>query len=225
MPQDILPAPTRFTPAAGCRALTPLYDGLVRMLAREEAWRSALVEQIAPVRDDVIVDLGCGTGSMLIRLATANSGACLMGVDPDPAILRLAHRKAAAAGVQLRLLSGFGRDAAGLFGGWGVTKLVSSLVLHQVPLAEKRAILAAAHDMLLPGGELHIADYGRQASPIMRVAFRLTVQMVDGVADTAPQATGILPDLIAEAGFAEMVETRAFDTPTGTIRLYKAVRR
>lgn len=224
MTEDILTTPAQFTPAAGCRWLTPLYDALVMTLTRETAWRDALVAQVAPAREDVTVDLGCGTGSMLIRLAQAESGACLMGVDPDPAILRLAHRKAAAAGVSLQLLNGFGRDAAGLFGGWGVTKIVSSLVLHQVPLAEKRATLAAAYDLLLPGGELHIADYGRQSSSAMRLLFRLTVQMVDGVADTAPQADGILPDLIAEAGFMDIVETRALDTPTGTIRLYRAVR-
>jgi ubiquinone/menaquinone biosynthesis C-methylase UbiE len=225
MTEDTLPAPARFTPAAGCRWLTPLYDGLVILLTREKAWRDALVAQVAPARDDVIVDLGCGTGSMLIRLAAADSGASLMGVDPDRAILRLAHRKAAAAGVSLQLLDGFGRDVAGLFGGWGVTKILSSLVLHQVPLVEKRATLAAAYDLLLPGGELHIADYGRQAGAVMRLLFRMTVQMVDGVADTGPQADGILPDLIAEAGFTDIVETRAFDTPTGTIRLYRAMRR
>lgn len=224
MTQQILPSPAGFTPAAGCPWLTPLYDGLVRTLTREQAWRDALVAQIAPRSDDVIVDLGCGTASMLIRLAETGSDACLMGVDPDPAILRLASRKAVAAGVSLRLLNGFGRDAAGLFGGWAVTKVLTSLVLHQVPLAEKRAMLAAAFDLLLPGGELHIADYGLQASPAMRLAFRLTVQMVDGVDDTGPQANGILPELIAEAGFGPVAETRAFDTPTGTIRLYRAVR-
>ena len=106
-----------------------------------------------------------------------------------------------------------------------MTKILSSLVLHQVPLVEKRATLAAAYDLLLPGGELHIADYGRQAGAVMRLLFRMTVQMVDGVADTGPQADGILPDLIAEAGFTDIVETRAFDTPTGTIRLYRAMRR
>jgi ubiquinone/menaquinone biosynthesis C-methylase UbiE len=224
MTQQILSSPGGFTPAAGCPWLTPLYDRLVRTLTREKAWRDALAAQVAPRPDDVIVDLGCGTGSMLVRLAQAEPGACLMGMDPDPAILRLASRKATAAGVSLQLLNGFGRDAAGLFGGWAVNKVLTSLVLHQVPLEEKRATLAAAYDLLLPGGELHIADYGLQVRPAMRLAFRLTVQMVDGVGDTAPQADGILPGLVAEAGFRQVVETRAFDTPTGTIRLYRAVR-
>ncbi|HWJ70613.1 MAG TPA: class I SAM-dependent methyltransferase [Sphingobium sp.] len=219
------PAAAPFTPAAGYRLLTPLYDALVATFTRENTWRNAFVTQIAPAADDVLVDLGCGTGSMLVRLAKAAPDACLTGIDPDPEILRHAHRKAASTGSSLHLLEGFGHDAAALLGGRRATKVLSSLVLHQVPLAEKHAILAAAYDLLAPGGELHIADYGRQTRLAMRLLFRLTVQMVDGVVDTGPQARGILPDMIAEAGFTDVVETRAFDTPTGTIRLYRGSRR
>lgn len=215
---------TTYTPAAGVSWLTPLYDTLVATLTREKVWRRAFVAQIAPGSGDAIVDLGCGTGSMLVRLGKAAPGAQLMGVDPDADVLRLAQRKAAGAGVSLRLLQGFGRDAAGLCGGAGVTKVISSLVLHQTPMAEKRATLAAARELLPVGGELHIADYGQQKGWLMRALFRVTVQLVDGMADTEPQAKGLLPDLIAEAGFGQVVETRAFDTPTGTIRLYRAVR-
>jgi ubiquinone/menaquinone biosynthesis C-methylase UbiE len=212
-----------FTPAAGLRWLTPYYDGIIALLTREERWRSAFVSQIAPDPEDVIVDLGCGTGTMLTRLARAAPSAWLMGVDPDPAVLRIASRKSAEAGATVQLFEGFGDDA-GLFGQWGVTKIISSLVLHQVPLATKRSMLAAAHRMLLPGGEIHIADYGRQDGVAMRLVFRLTVQIADGVRDTMPQARGMLPLLIEEAGFADVVETAAFDTLTGTIRLYRARR-
>jgi hypothetical protein len=38
------------------------------------------------------------------------------------------------------------------------------LVFHQVPLSEKRAGLRAVHDALVPGGELHVADYGQPPS-------------------------------------------------------------
>ncbi|WP_437907400.1 hypothetical protein WME95_05595 [Sorangium sp. So ce327] len=38
------------------------------------------------------------------------------------------------------------------------------MVFHQVPLSEKRAGLRAVHDALVPGGELHVADYGQPPS-------------------------------------------------------------
>jgi hypothetical protein len=45
------------------------------------------------------------------------------------------------------------------------TKVVSSLVFHQVPMIEKEAALAAMYNALGRRGELHVADYGLQAHP------------------------------------------------------------
>ncbi|MBV8173809.1 MAG: hypothetical protein JO151_04490 [Verrucomicrobia bacterium] len=44
-------------------------------------------------------------------------------------------------------------------------------------------------------GELHIADYGLQRTPLMRSLFRI-VQYIDGFEDTQPNADGILPTLM-----------------------------
>ncbi|NUP11208.1 MAG: methyltransferase domain-containing protein [Polyangiaceae bacterium] len=213
---------TSFTPAAGFHWLTPFYDLIVTMLTREERWRSALVSQIRPSSDDRIADLGCGTGSLLVRLARAAPNAHLVGIDPDPDILERARAKLARGDVSL--LRGFARDAAVLLRDQRVTKIVSSLVLHQVPMAEKTAALRAAYDALPSGGELHIADYALQRSTRMRMLFRLTVQSFDGVDNTEPQARGILPELIVAAGFADVAETYVFDTLTGSISLFRAVR-
>jgi hypothetical protein len=46
-----------------------------------------------------------------------------------------------------------------------------------------------------------VADYGLQRTPLMRLLFR-QVQMVDGFALTTPNARGVLPSLMAQAGFA-----------------------
>jgi ubiquinone/menaquinone biosynthesis C-methylase UbiE len=214
-----------FTPAAGHHALTPLYDLGIALLTREGRWRSALVEQIAPGGNDRIVDVGCGTGSLLLRLAEAAPDARLIGIDPDPAILARARtRLSAAARAEVNLHQGFARDVAALMAGQPATKIVSSLVFHQVPLAEKRAALAAMFQALGGGGELHIADYGLQRTPLMRFLFRATIQNLDGRTDTEPNARGILPDLIAEAGFRDVEETKVVPTPSGSISLYRAVR-
>jgi hypothetical protein len=90
-------------------------------------------------------------------------------------------------------------------------------------MEEKRAGLAASLRALRPGGALHIADYGRQTG-VMRLLFRL-VQSLDGYENTQPNADGVLPTLIAEAGFAEVRESGLIQTVTGSITLYRAVRR
>jgi SAM-dependent methyltransferase len=214
-------SPTRdFTPAV---PLLGLYDFIVATLTRETLWRGALLRQVQPRKDDVIADLGCGTASFLSLLGRAVAPARLIGIDPDVAILAMAQRKLSSAGVPALLLHGYLHDAARLLANSGPNKIVSSLVFHQVPLAEKRAGLAAIHAALVPGGELHIADYGWQRTRAMRSLFRV-VQCVDGFADTQPNADGILPDLMKEAGFVEVEETGVIPTATGSISLYRAKR-
>jgi len=47
---------------------------------------------------------------------------------------------------------------------------------------------------------------------------------VDGHENTQPNADGILPSLMEEAGFAQVQETAVIPTLTGSLSLYKAIR-
>ncbi|RGD56610.1 class I SAM-dependent methyltransferase [Kitasatospora xanthocidica] len=210
-----------FTPAAGRLALG-LYDPIVS-LTRERLWRSLLAMHAAPRPGDVIVDVGCGTGSFAVLLGRAEPQATVVGVDPDPAVLRLARRKAAAAGIEPDFRTGMGDAVDEVVGAGTADTVVSSLVLHQCPLPMKQAVLAAMHRTLRPGGKLVIADYGRQRTAAMRLAFRI-VQFADGKEDTQPNADGILPRLIAEAGFEGVREVDTVATVTGSMSFYTARR-
>ena len=64
-----------------------------------------------------------------------------------------------------------------------------------------------------------IADYGLQRTALMRRLFRATVQILDGVKSTQPNADGVLSELIKEAGFAGVREERVIPTATGSISL------
>jgi ubiquinone/menaquinone biosynthesis C-methylase UbiE len=211
-------------PAAGHPWLTPFYDIGLAALTRENRWRSALVAQIRPLPGDIIADVGCGTGSLLIRLGRSAPGAVLIGIDPDPDVLERARLMAEAASLAVELRRGFARDAAALLAGRGVTRIVSSLVFHEVPMAEKMAGLAAMYAALAPGGEVHIADYGLQRSRLMRALFRASVQNLDGHTNTELNARGVLPELMQGAGF-QITETVVVPTLTGSIFLYRGARR
>ena len=200
-----------------------LYDFLVAVLARESRWRPALLRQINPTAADSIADIGCGTGTLLALISRTARPAVLVGIDPDRAILERARRKVAQAGRYVDFEVGYARDAAALLGGRRINKIVSSLVFHQVPMSEKRAGLAAMHAALLPGGELHVADYGLQRTALMRRLFRI-VGAGDGFENTEPNARGVLPELMKEVGFDGVEETAVIPTPTGSISLYRAER-
>lgn len=206
-----------FTPAVPVLAA---YDPIIALLTREKRWRTAMRRQMAPAPGEVIVDAGCGTGSLLALLGQGEPKATLIGLDPDTRILAIATDKLRRGGVRADLRQGYLRDVASLCAGVAVDKIVSSLVFHQVPMAEKRAGLVAMHAALVPGGEIHIADYGLQRTFAMRALFRM-VQWVDGFEDTQPNADGILPSLMAAAGFADVEETQVIPTVTGSISFYR----
>jgi hypothetical protein len=49
------------------------------------------------------------------------------------------------------------------------------------------------------------------------------VQNLDGFENTQPNADGILPVLMREAGFARVEELHCIGTPTGSISIYRCV--
>lgn len=210
-----------FTPALGRTGLNGAYDLAIALLTRERVWRTALFEQVSPGDGDAIVDVGCGTGTFAIMLKQAAPAARIVGLDPDPAILAIAAAKAEAAGVEIEWRQGFANDAADL--GLVFDKAVSSLVFHQVPLAMKRAGVSAMVAAVSPGGEVHIADYASQSSGLMRRLFRMTVQRVDGLADTQPNADGALESIIGEHDAGAARPTHVVPTPTGAISLFRLI--
>ena len=209
-----------FTPAAGRFAPTFIYDS-VMALTRERLWRTTIVAHLAPQPDDVVVDVGCGTGSLAVLIARIQPQARVIGIDPDPEVLAIAVRKAEGAHAEVEWRTAMGDDLSSTIPDRSVDGVVSSLVLHQCPMPKKRAIIAAMFAALRPGGRLVIADYGQQRTWLMRNAFRI-VQLADGKADTQPNADGVLPELLAEADFRNVREADVVSTITGSISIYVA---
>lgn len=208
------------TPPLGFAALTPFYDRAIAGLTREAVWRASLVRHLDAKPGETILDVGSGTGSLAVAVTAAEPRCLYRGIDPDAAAVAIARQKAALAGSPATFLVGtLGGPPAN---GERIDKIVCSLVLHQVPLDEKRRLLAAMRDWLKPGGLLLVADYGLQPTLAMRVAFRLTVQLLDGKADTQPNADGALPELIDAAGFRKPVIVDGVDTATGRIEIIRA---
>ncbi len=87
----------------------------------------------------------------------------------------------------------------------------------------KRRALTHAHEWLRPGGELHTADWGRAGGIWMRAAL-LSVQLLDGFANTRDHVRLGLEPFLTEAGFIYVQETHRQPTALGMISLYRATR-
>ena len=210
---------TDFTPALGRPEFTAAYDLAIRLLTRERRWRSFLLRHVAPQDGETILDVGCGTGTFAIMLKQLAPGARIIGLDPDATVLRIAADKAAKAGVAVEWKQGFAHDAPRI--ARQVDKAVSSLVFHQVPMQGKRAGVAAIWDSLSLGGAAFIADYAKQSRALDRLLFRATVQLLDGVTDTQPNADGALEQIIKDITGTRPALVDQVATATGRISTFK----
>jgi ubiquinone/menaquinone biosynthesis C-methylase UbiE len=209
----------RYVPAAGRAAFTGLYDPVVGLTMRESRWRPALVDRVGAALPErgTVVDVGAGTGSFAIALAAARPDAQVVAFDGDPEILERARGKPGADRVEWRTgLAGELPLADG-----AADAVVMSLLLHHLAGDAKSAALADARRVLRPGGSLHVADWGRPRGAIPRAGF-LALRCLDGFDGTRAHDEGRLPELIAQAGFAEPRAWRRLTTPWGTLELLGA---
>lgn len=206
-------------PALRFRWLTRFYDPLIQTLLREKAFKQRLVEQAGLQPGHRVLDLGCGTATLSIMLKRVCPEATVVGLDGDPEILSIARQKISAAGVEIELHEGMA--FAPPFAPQSFDRVLSSLVFHHLTTEDKRRIFAQVQALLRPGGELHIADWGKAQNPLMRLAF-LGVQLLDGFQTTTDNVQGRLIPLMREAGFVSVVETRRAMTVLGTLSCYRA---
>src|SRR5262249_54738333 len=100
-----------FVPGMGVDWLLPLYDPFTRLLGLDHA-RRELLRQAELRPGHRLLDIGCGTGSLVVLTKTSYPNVDVVGVDPDDRALARAARKARRAGAAIQLDRGFS-DALG----------------------------------------------------------------------------------------------------------------
>lgn len=208
-------------PALGFRLLTPLYDSVIAATVREKTFRPALIDAAAICPGQDVLDLACGTGTLATMIGTRVRGVRLSGLDADPQVLAIAEHKSRTAGLVARFDQGYSNHLP--YPDESFDRIVSSLFFHHLSLLEKLATAREAFRVLRPGGELHVADWGRASSWLMRALF-VPVQLLDGFANTRDNVSGGLPAVFVDAGFADVRQTQTFATVFGTLALYQAVK-
>jgi ubiquinone/menaquinone biosynthesis C-methylase UbiE len=206
-----VPDQERYVPAAGRAGLTRFYDAGVRLTMRERLWRPLIVDAVSDVSPKTVVDIGCGTGALSIPIAQRLPKARVIGVDGDAEVLDIARRKPGAGSVEW---------TEGLAGALPIKDsdadvVLTSLVLHHLPLATKRELLTDAHRILRLGGRLIVADWAAPQDLVASAGFAL-LQMLDGFATTNDNRRGLIPRLIVQAGFPEPRLLRRIRTALGT---------
>ena len=157
-----------YLPAAGHDWTLPLYDPMVRLMGGDAA-RRRLIEQAGLGAGDRVLEIGCGTGSLLTVIARTHAAVDITGLDPDPKALARARRKADAISAPVRLDRGFS-DALPYPEG-SFDRVFSCFMLHHLADAdEKLRTIREAARVLEPGGRLHVLDFAQPDGHASRLA-------------------------------------------------------
>ena len=140
----------RYVHALGWRSLDRLYDPLLRLTMRERRFKKRLIERADVKAGAAVLDVGCGTGTLLLMLRSLRPSARVLGVDGDRAVLQIAREKAARPGMSVVVVTA---DAAQLpLRDESFDRVVTTLMLHHLERDQKQSMLREALRVLRPGG-------------------------------------------------------------------------
>jgi S-adenosylmethionine-diacylgycerolhomoserine-N-methlytransferase len=127
------------------------------LLGRDEA-----IARLRAAPGDKVLEVGCGTGRNLVRLALNYPQTRLFGLDLSQEMLATAAASIAGAGLSARI-SLAGADATNfepreLFGEACFERVIISYALSMIP--RWREALGRTLDVLSPAGSLHLVDFG-----------------------------------------------------------------
>ncbi len=158
------------------------------------AYGAELLDWLAVLPGETVLDLGCGTGELAARIAA--SGARVIGIDSDPAMIEAARERLPDADLRVADGHDFSVDEP-------VDAVFSNAALHWMPAAVE--VLGCASDALRDGGRF-VAEMGAKGN----------VAIVMSAVDQACREAG-LPERAwpwffpSPAQYAAMLEDAGFE--------------
>src|SRR5687768_12852267 len=151
-----------FLPGMSRNWLLPLYDPLSRLLGAQRFHRR-LLDQAGVRPGQRVLEIGCGTGNLLLAAKQTQPAAIVVGLDPDLTALARASRKARRRGLAVQLDRGYADQLP--YADESVDVVLSSFMLHHVPADQRGPAIREVRRVLRPGGALHLVDIDGAAAP------------------------------------------------------------
>ena len=198
----------RYLPPFRYRFFTPCYDLFCVILGLGPRFRRKVLEATPITNGDMVLDVGCGTGTMTRLMKTRVPQASVIGIDLDEQALAIARKKADDEGVNITYIKG---SAARLpIADRTVDLVTSTLVFHHLPGSVKVLALQEIRRVLKPAGRFVLSDFGKPKTAGRSLLPWLGAHLEEG----KENVDGRLPIMIGEAGFQNV---RILERPRANI--------
>lgn len=160
--------------AAGSDRMVSHYDLVARLGMREGHIKRRVIALAQVSAGRRMLDLGCGTGTLVLIARRLHPGATVIGVDGDPTILDIARRKAQRERIRVQLDEAMAYALPYADGSFDA--VVSTLMLHHLTPDQQERTLAEVRRVLGPRGRFVIADVAPPHNLLMRLLQRFPVR-------------------------------------------------
>ncbi len=187
------------TPALAYPVLTPLYDLTLELFGFGARFKDGIARLADVDAGEAVLDLGCGTGTLLRALAARQPAAHYTGLDPDPRVLAAARRRLPAEAGEVTLIRGYAQHLP--LSDSTFDLVISTLIFHHLPDEGKRQAIAEVRRVLRPAGRFLLVDFGAPQTWTSRTLLRIG-SVFDGRANLRANLAGALPTMLTRGGFS-----------------------
>jgi|SRR3989344_1230006 len=189
-----------YIPVLSYSILTPIYDFFVVLLGYGKTHKITVINLLNLKSEDNLLDVGCGTGTLLTLAKEKYPNTDMIGVDIDSEVLSIARRKSQKANLKIEYVEA--SSAKLPFADESFNVVVSSLVFHHLPTDIKIQTIKEIYRVLKRNGRFLLADFGKKEGATLYV-FDFITKLLNLPESKTLQDNlkGNLPIYLNDAGF------------------------
>lgn len=187
-----------FKPAASFFFLTPFYDFLCELMGFGRSFKLKVIDLLSIKGFEKILDIGCGTGTLIIEVKKRYPNTEILGIDPDEEILKIAGKKLKKSKVSAKLIKAYAQALP--FPDSTFDLAVSTLIFHHLKTDVKKKSIKEIYRVLKKRGRFLLIDFGQPKTLLSKILLKVGA-FFEGKENMEANLKGKLPLFLEGAGF------------------------